>query len=194
MHQIDPDIELVERLQAADVEAFDLLYAKYAVKLYTFGLKYLKSADETEDLIQSVFMKIWENHKHLNKDLSFKAFLFTIAYNDLCKLFRRRNYQRKFIADILYENALTSSQTEDGINYKSSLTRIQQIVDKLPRRQKEIFIKSRQEGKTTKEIAAEIGLSPGTIDNYISDSIKFIRKRMCKEDIAILLFLALFLS
>ena len=54
-------------------------------------------------------------------------------------------------------------------------------------------MKSRQEGKTTKEIAAELGLSPGTIDNYISEAIKFIKKRLRKEDLTLLLFFSLFL-
>jgi len=56
------DIELVERLQKGDIDAFDVLYDKYSGKLYAFGLKYLKSTDEAEELIQSIFLKLWENY------------------------------------------------------------------------------------------------------------------------------------
>jgi RNA polymerase sigma-70 factor (ECF subfamily) len=69
---------------------------------------------------------------------------------------------------------------------------VQKIVDKLPERQKTIFEKSRQEGKSTKEIAKEAGLSPGTVDNYISEAIKFIRNRLLNEDLALLLSFAPF--
>ena len=98
------DFDMVESLQKGDVEAFDLIYEKYSGRLFNFGLKYLKSSDEAEELVQSVFLKIWENHQRLKKELYFKAYLFTIAYNDICKFFRRKNYLRKFISDTLDQN------------------------------------------------------------------------------------------
>lgn len=186
------DIELVERLQKGDIEAFDLIYEKYSGKLYAFGLKYLKSTEEAEELVQSVFLKLWENYKILKKELSFKSYLFTIAYNDICKLFRKRNYRQKFIDDTLYENSQFSSEIEEGIDYHSVLEQVEQIVNKLPEKQKTIFLKSRKESKSTKEIAEEVGLSPGTVDNYISESLKFIRSRLRKENVSVLLLFSLF--
>jgi RNA polymerase sigma-70 factor (ECF subfamily) len=59
LNSIPDDIELVERLQKGDVEAFDLIYEKYSGKLYAFGLKYLQSTAEAEELVQAVFLKIW---------------------------------------------------------------------------------------------------------------------------------------
>jgi RNA polymerase sigma-70 factor (family 1) len=188
------DKELVERLQKGDVEAFDLIYIKYSKPLYFFGLKYLRSKDEAEELVQSVFLKIWENHKILDKEASFKSYLFTIAYNAICNLFRKRNYHQKFISDTIAENPQSSFEITDSIDYKSILNQVQEIVDKLPERQKTIFLKSREEGKSSKEIAEELNLSPGTIDNYISESIKFIRARMKNEDFVFLLFILLFFS
>ena len=186
------DIELVEKLQKGDVEAFDLLFDKYSRKLYAFGLKYLKSTDEAEELVQSVFLKLWEHNKDLKKEFSFKSYLFTIAYNDICKLFRKRKYLQKFIDDSQYENSHSSSETENDIDYQSVLEQVNQIIDKLPERQKTIFLKSRMEGKSTKEIAEEVGLSAGTVDNYISESLKFIRAQVKKGNLSILLFLSLF--
>lgn len=193
MNTLPDDIELVNRLQKGDVEAFDLIYDKYSGKLYAFGLKYLRSTSETEELVQSVFLKLWENHKNLKKELSFKSYLFTIAYNDICKLFRKKYYLQKFMSEMLSENSGSSSETEGGIDLRSTLNRIQHIVDMLPERQKEIFWKSRREGKTTKEIAEELKLSPGTIDNYISAVLKIIRDRLRNEDLPLLLFISLYL-
>ncbi|NLN31171.1 MAG: RNA polymerase sigma-70 factor [Bacteroidales bacterium] len=184
---------MIKRLHKGDVEAFDLVYEKYAGKLYSFGLKYLHSAEESEELVQMVFVKIWENHKKLNKELSFKSYLFTIAYNDICKLFRQRNYMQKFISDALYENSPSSTETEEKIDYQSTLNRVLQIVEKLPQRQKEIFKKSKLEGKSAREIARELKLSPGTIDNYVSASVRFIKKHLDNEDLALVLLFSLFL-
>jgi len=192
LHQLPDDTELVKRLLKDDVEAFDLIYEKYSGKLYTFGLKYLRSQEETQELVQTVFLKLWETHSKLDKDLSFKSYLFTIAYNDICKFFRRRKYLQKFISDSLYENSQSSSTTEESLDYQSVVMRVNQIIDELPDRQKNIFVKSRMEGKSTKEIAGEVGLTPGTVDNYISESLKFIRRRLHPEDMALVLFVTLY--
>ncbi|HOX74691.1 MAG TPA: RNA polymerase sigma-70 factor [Bacteroidales bacterium] len=193
MDQYSEDTELVKRLQKGDVEAFDLLYEKYSVRLYSFGLKYLRSASETEELVQSVFLKIWENHRQLKKELSFKSFLFTIAYNDICKLFRKRKYTQIFIDEAIHENNQSSSETVERIDYQSTLSRVVQIIDKLPQRQKDIIRKSRLEGKPSKEIAEEMKLSSGTVDNYISEALKYIRGHLRKEDLALVLFFSMYL-
>jgi RNA polymerase sigma-70 factor (family 1) len=192
LKSIPSDIELVERLQKGDVEAFDLIYEKYSGKLYAFGLKYLRSTSEAEELVQSVFLKVWENFKILKKESSFKSYLFTIAYNDICKLFRKRKYQEKFLTDTIYEKSQSYSEIEDSIDYNSVLERVQQIIEKLPERQKIIFLKSRQEGKSSKEIAEELNLSPGTVDNYNSDALRFIRSRLQNENLPVVLLISLF--
>ncbi|SHF84749.1 RNA polymerase sigma factor, sigma-70 family [Mariniphaga anaerophila] len=72
------DYDLVERLRKGDLEAFNTIFEKYGDRLFGFTLKYLKSREETEELVQEVFLKIWENRKTLKKDSSLKSYLFTI--------------------------------------------------------------------------------------------------------------------
>ena len=192
MKLLPPDNELIENLRKGDVEAFDLVYEKYAQKLYAFSLKYLKSVEETEELVQSVFLKLWENQRNLRKETSFKSYLFTIAYNEICNLFRRRKYQQKFISEALTENREASDTTANQIDYESVLQQIETIISGLPEKQKTIFVKSRIEGRSTKEIASELGLSPGTVDNYLSETSKFIRNSLKDKHLSLLLFFALF--
>lgn len=193
MDKFLPDIELVKRLQGGDLEAFDLIYDRYSGKLFAFGLKYLRSTAEAEDLVQSVFLKLWENRKYLNPALSFKSYIFTITYNDICKLFRKKKYLQKFIAEELLLDTESSLETEQDIEYQSLLIRVQQLVEKLPERQRIIFKKSREEGKTTKEIAKDLDLSSGTIDNYISAALRLLRKQLKSEDLALVLYIFIFL-
>lgn len=192
MKLLPPDNELTKRLQKGDLEAFDLLYEKYARKLYAFSLKYLKSVEETEELVQSVFLKVWENQQNLKTDTSFRSYLFTIAYNEICNLFRRRKYQQKFISETAAETRKSFEVPGDQIDYKFVLQQVELILARLPEKQKIIFIKSRIEGKSSKEIASEHGLSPGTVDNYISESLKFIRANLKDEHFSVLLFLSLY--
>jgi RNA polymerase sigma-70 factor (family 1) len=182
------DSVLIERLQTGDGKVFDILYKKYSRKLYAFGLKYLKSIDEAEELVQSVFIKIWENYKDLKKEYSFKSYLFTIAYNEICKLFRKRQCQKKYLEKELLTNPVSEEGIDDRITYETALDGVYKLVDVLPDKQKSIFFKSRIDGMSTKEIAREFNLAPGTVDNYISNVLKFIHHHMKKEDFALELF------
>lgn len=186
--------ELVERLKKGDLEAFDKIYGIYAGKLHAFGMRYLKSAAEAEELVQSVFLKLWENHRRIDPALSFRSYLFTIAYNDICKLFRRQGYLQKYVLETLYENRQSTSATEEGTEYQSVLGEVQRLLGSLPESQRKAFIMSKIEGKTSKEVATLLGLSPGTVDNYISGALKMLRGKITGKNLPIILFITLFLA
>ena len=191
MEILPSDADLVRKLRDGDVNAFDLIYMRYAARLHAFGLKYLRSREEAEELVQSVFLKIWEKRRTLDVSFSFKSFLFTIAYHDICKLFRNRKYFRELTARLLLENSLVTNETENRLEYESLLEKVDQLVDNLPEKQRVVFLKSRKEGKTAREIAAELGLSPGSVDNYNSATLRYLRTHLKAEGIPVLLFLGL---
>ena len=186
------DEELVEKLRKGDLEAFDAIFEKYSNRLFGFALKYLKSKEEAEGLVQDVFLKIWENRKKLKKDSSLKSYLFTISYHNICKLFRKKQSQVKLSEEIGLASDI-SVDTEEEIDYHSTLEQIEKLIEKLPPKQKVIFEKSRKEGKSTREIAEEMHLAPGTVDNHISAALKFLRKHISGSNLAISLFFAVFL-
>lgn len=188
------DRDLIVKLQKGNVEAFDLAYEKYAGFIHGFAFKYLKSTGETEELVQNVFLKVWENHKNLRKEPSFKAYLFTIAYNEICNVFRRRTQFQKYLGIQRSINQQTSVETEQEIDYNSIAEQISLLIARLPERQRTIFMVSREEGKPHKEIANDLGLSTGTVDNYISESLKFIRSNLRNKSFAALILLTEFLS
>ncbi len=183
MEEVNEDIDHVDRLQKGDVEAFDLIYSKYSSIIYSFSLKYLRSTTDAEELVQSVFVKLWETRKKLKKELSFKSYLFTIAYNDICKLIRKKNYYLKYLNHLYKENPNSSFEIEDEINNRMVLKKIEQIINRLPEKHRMILLKRRNEENSSKEIAAEMGLTPGTVDNYLSEAIRFIRDRIKRIDI-----------
>jgi RNA polymerase sigma-70 factor (ECF subfamily) len=182
MFESPDDTNLVERLLNDEVEAFDLLYYRYSGKLYKFCYKYLRSREDSEEMIQSVFMRIWENRSNLDTELSFKSYIFTIAYNDICKFFRKQSHHKKYIEEAIYENDLITNQTENKVENKLLIEQVERIIERMPERQKTVFLKSRMHGKSSKEIAEELGISSGTVDNYISGSLKFIRENLQKEN------------
>lgn len=187
------DLELVEKLQKGYVEAFDQIFKKYGDRLFGFALSYLKSKEEAEGLVQDVFLKIWKNQKNLKKESSLKSYLFTIAYHNMCKLFRKKQMHEKYKEEI----GLADSKTinlEEQVEYKAALEQVEGLIEKLPEKQRIIFIKSRKEGKSTLEIAEEINLAPGTVDNNISAALKFLRKHISGNNFSVLLFFFIFIQ
>lgn len=185
---------LVEQLKRGDVEAFDALFDEYSQKLFGFALKYLKSEVEAKELVQEVFVRVWENRKSLKSDYSFKSYLYTIALNQIRKFFNKRANALRYLTEVKTDDSFLDTNTVDSIDYASVLERIDELIEKLPERKKLIFIKSRKEGKSSKEIAAELQITVGAVDNQISDAMKIIRETLKNENLSILLFLALFLN
>jgi RNA polymerase sigma-70 factor (ECF subfamily) len=187
------DFELVVKLQKGDLDAFDQIFKKYGARLFGFAFKYLKSKEDTEGLVQDVFLKIWENRKNLKKESSLKSYLFTIAYHDICQIFRKKQIHEKFLGESS-PSIDPSFDLEQQLEYKTTLEQVDKLIDLLPEKQRMIFIKSRKEGKSTKEIAEEMDLAPGTIDNHISAALKFLRNNISDRNFSLLLFFSVFLQ
>ena len=84
-------------------------------------------------------------------------------------------------------------QTSREISYNSLHTFVSELVEQLPERRRLVFVKSRFEGKSIKEIADEMKISHKTVENQLTDALKFIRIRLKREELAVTLFFVLFL-
>lgn len=191
MHNL-ADHDLIESLRQGDLKAFDAIFAKYSSKVYGFAVKYLKSKEDAEEIVQDLFLRIWEKRDHLDKESSLQAYLFTITYHNICRTFRKRSYRDNLEKELVTTTAYTYNPDEK-IDYESLMNQVNVLIDQLPPRQKIIFIKSRREGKNSREIAAEMNLVQGTVDNNISEALKFIRYHIKQESLALLLYFHIFL-
>ena len=199
-HQLRPSLnnsialesELVKALSKGEIKAFNDLFQIYGNRIFHFALGYLKSEADAEELVQDVFMKIWEKRSELKENLSFKSYIFTIAFNIIRKHFVKKTLTTKYFVQQVVEDADLS--TIQYIDYKSIKEAIDRLVDQLPARRKEVFTKSRFEGLSTKEIAEELGTSPKTVENQLGEALKFIRMHLGKEDLVGILFFMLFYS
>ncbi|MFO8000860.1 MAG: RNA polymerase sigma-70 factor [Marinilabilia sp.] len=187
------DATLVKRLKAGELDAFNRLFESYSPRLYAFGLKFLKSSTDAEELVQDVFLKIWRNRKTLKEDRSFKSYLFTIAYNQIKEYFHHKGVLLLDIEENLDSGSVDTS-TETGISYRSVLEHISSLLDKLPEKKQRIFRLSRFEGKSAKEIAVLVGVSPKTVDNQISEVIGYLRNHLKDAGLLFWLFFYLFLQ
>jgi len=191
-YSIENEPQLVKSLSKGNLLAFNTLFREYSGRLYRFAYGYLKSEAESEELVQEVFTKIWEKRAELKKELSFKSYLFTIAFNIIRKHFRTRKYISEYFKSRIWDDL--DMETSQKITYNSLYQYITELVNQLPERRKEVFIKSRFEGLSIKEIAEELKISHKTVENQLTDALKFLRANFNRENIFLVTFIMLFLS
>ncbi len=189
----ESDVAYVKELKKDNIEAFEGLFRLYGKRLYHFALGYLKSESEAEELVQEVFTRVWEKRAGLKSELSFKSYIFTIAFNIIRKSFIKKERFKTYL-ESSYVKADFDIETTNQVDYHSLLDYLKQLVDKLPARRKEVFVKSRLDGLTVKEIAEDMGISPKTVENQLTEAIKFIRLNWRTENLSTILFFILFIG
>jgi RNA polymerase sigma-70 factor (family 1) len=188
------DGELMQEIKAGNMFAFDLLYKKYSKKVFKFGYSILKSTEESENLIQDVFLNIWENRHKVEKDSSIKSYVFTITYNSAISVIRRKARDEKFIEYLQSLQEVNDEPANAELEYNELSERLDEIIKGLPDRQKEVFLLHRIEGLKYTEIADRLNISVNTIENHMSRALKTIRKKLGNYSLYAVLFWYLYIS
>lgn len=186
------DAELMGEVKADNMFAFDILYRRYSKRLYKFGYSILKSGAETENLIQDVYMNLWENRTKIEKDSSVKYYLFTIAYNSAISVMRKKARESEFIE---YLKSLPETDEDPAVTstkYSDLSDKLNMIINELPQRQKEVFLLHRSDGLKYNEIAEILNISLNTVENHMSRALKTIRLKLKPNSLLSLLFFILF--
>jgi len=171
--------ELLSLLKEGDMLAFDAIYEKYCKRIFAFVVRYVKSVPDAEEIVQEVFLKIWENRNKIDVYFSFESYIFTISYNSTISLLRKRVTEKKYI-DYLKNLQVAENVFEltDEVYYRELTDQIQSLLSELTPRQKEIFLLSREEGLTHDEIAKRLGISSNTVKNHIVTTLNFLRTKI----------------
>lgn len=187
--------ELIRLIQNGDMVAFYNLYERYSKKLYFFVLRYIKLEADAEEIVQEVFIKIWENRNKIDVYSSFESYLFTIAYNTTISLFRKRLTEKKYLEHLNSLQQLeNSSEITDEIHFNELNNKVQTLLNKLTPRQQEIFHLSREEGLSNETIAQKLNISINTVKKHITNVLAFLKANIDKSLLINLLYIHLFLS
>lgn len=187
------ELQLVKKLAEGDFNAFDALFKFYHKKLYHFALSLLKNSEDAEDVVQEVFVRIWENRDNIKIRHSFKSFLFTIAYNIIVNQLRKRMADVRF-REKLEKNIQTDLTREaDHLVYMELDNRFRTVLSQLPPQRKRIYKMHRDLKMTYKEIGQKLNISPNTVRNQFSEALKFLQEQMKSDSLLILLFIKLFI-
>ena len=187
------DKEMIRRLKKGNIEAFNQIFYAYSSKLYHFAYGYLKSKEDAEEMVQEIFLKIWDKRTNIKEEYQFRSYLFSIAFNYIKKYFRSEALINKYIEFATPDNPETE-QTHEDVNYASLKLMVDQLVERMPEKRKAVFIKSRFEGKNAKDISEEMNISQSTVENHLNQALRFLRQHLKDEALAGLLFFWLFIQ
>jgi RNA polymerase sigma-70 factor, ECF subfamily len=185
--------ELIRLLNEGDIVAFDAIYKRYCNRLYGFVLRYLKNREDAEEIVQEVFLKIWEARQRIDSYSSFDSFIFTIAYNSTISLLRKRITEKKYLDNArLRQEIANTPDLIDEIQFKELDERVHSLMNRLTPRQQEIFGLSREERLTHEQIAKKLDISAHTVKNHIVATLAFLKSELDNGLIVNILFIYLF--
>jgi RNA polymerase sigma-70 factor (family 1) len=178
---------LIEALRNGDEKAYAYLIDTYHHKLCVYANSLVKNIYSAEDIVQNVFIKVWEQRTRLKSDYALKSFLYKLVYNEFIDLYRKN--QSLFSLEKSYYDALNSIVFEDD---SESFQRVLNVVNKeiqnLPPKCKEVFILSKKEGLTNIEIAEHLDVSVKTVEAQITKAFSILRTSL-EEKVKNVLFL-----
>lgn len=183
----ETDFVLVEQLKQGNSPAFNMLYTRHFRKLYGFSLRMTGNRQDAEEVVQEVFTKIWEMRDRLEPNLSFSSLLFTIGKNNIYNKARKRLYDRAYQEYLARYAAKSQAVTEDDILLHEMEIFLEKAIDLLPERRREIFIMSRKNGLTNKEIAQKLNTSLSNVENHINKALQSLRRRLTGKELLVYL-------
>jgi len=182
--------ELLSRLRLGDERAFDQLYRIYSPRIIKKLLKLVKHEEIAEELLQDVFLKIWEKRETLDPEKSFRSFLYRIALNLVTDFFRRAAYDKRLLDYLI----LTTTELYNPIDTKYEIadgnTILQQAINILPPQRRKIYTLCKIEGKTYEEVSLLLGISTSTISDHIVKATKSLKLHFTSNELILILLVS----
>jgi RNA polymerase sigma-70 factor (ECF subfamily) len=167
---------ILKNLKKGNQQAFRTIYDLYKDRLYYFLLRFCKNSHDAEELLQMLFVKLWENRKKIKQDTSFDAYLFTIAKNLAFDFLKSRTHQQ---LQSLHEQAseyAAVNVTEEKLLFEEYQLIALQAIEALPEKRQIIYRMNHEEGLAVNQIAEMLGLSPNTVKVQLSKATQSVRK------------------
>ncbi len=174
----DRDKQLLKKIAIGDEEAFVIIFHAWRNKLYFFILRIVENSESAEDIVQDIFVKLWQDRAKLTQVDNLGAYLFRMAQNQAISGMRRMAHYTLIIAELKKDIKESGVTVDDSLSEKQLYDKLQDIIERLPPRQKAIYKMSREEGMKQDEIANRLGISISTIQNHMTAALSTIKQKI----------------
>lgn len=178
----------MKKLKEGDSFAFEVLFYKYRNKVKGFAIKLVPAQIDPEEIVQEVFVKLWLKKEAVDPEKDFQSYLFSIAKHlVLDHLKSAVNRKLYFVGEHFQQDVLADEGNENTF-VEHAEEKLEQLIKEIPERRREIFLLSRFEGLSYKQIAERLNISENTVDSQIRNALNFLRKEFRKMVILGFLF------
>ncbi|MFO8000172.1 MAG: RNA polymerase sigma-70 factor [Marinilabilia sp.] len=183
---IQNDKDMVDGLKEGNKTVIDQIYYSYHKRIYAFALSLLKSEEDAVDIVHEVFVKLWKKRRDLEDDTKIEPLIFTITRNTVLSLFRKRASENKYYDQLAGTSDMqnNASNTEEQVNYTFLREQVDQLVEQLPDKSRRVYLLSRENGLSNKEISQQLGIAEKTVEDHITKALTFLKKHL--KDIGIM--------
>ena len=168
--------DLLNRLKNDDADAYIQLYDHYYPSLYAYILRFVKITDLAEDVLQDVFLKLWEIRHRIDPDLSFSAYLYRISRNLVFKQIKKISVDEELCLGVMYRLSSLHEHSHVELQWKQYQESLVAAIDQLPPQRQKVFRLCREQNRTYDEAAAELGISRNTVKEHMVLAVKAIRE------------------
>jgi RNA polymerase sigma-70 factor, ECF subfamily len=171
-------IHNIEALKTGDRSAFEYIYKCFSPKLYAFTRKMVATQEDAEEVVQEVFLKIWERKHFLDPQQNFDGFLFKISRNIVYNKARHQVHEFAYVKYLSGKESLSDNSSEENLDYQELAHLVEEAYLTLPPVRQQVFVMSRIEGLSNGEIAEQLQTSNSNIENHINKALRDIRKKL----------------
>lgn len=168
------DQEAMALLRDNDKRALTVIFKKYWGRLYNSAFNLMKDSDSSEDVVQEIFIRLWERRETLRITATLRAYLYASCRYEVLRQIRLNKNVRSDVFDDL-ENKVSTPAVYGNLEHREMIEQVDRIIDGMPDRCKEVFKMSRERNLSHKEIASELGISQKTVENHISKGLAILR-------------------
>jgi len=175
------DAELAFHVKNGEKLAYQVLFERFTPRIYQFALSYLKNEADAEELIQNVFLIIWEKRESIDGTQNVKAYIFKITVNCIYDYIRRRNIERAFNDYARLNFTRSSENTWHQVIYEEMMDTLEKMVSELPEQRRKIFLLSKRTGLNNNEIALHLNISIRTVENQLYRAVSYLKAHFKDE-------------
>ncbi len=172
----EDNMQVLSGLRKGDSAALELLFKKFFNPLARFSFGYVKDQDAAKDIVQEVFYQIWNKREELPETTNLSAYLFTAIRNRSLNVLSQVNNRQDILVE--RERGRADFYTDTRVETKELSQKIERAIDALPEKCREVFLLSRYENKSYKEIAEILDISIKTVENHMGKALSVLRAKL----------------
>ena len=163
-------------------EGFTSIYEQYVEYVYSICYRYLNDVMLSEDIASKIFTSLWERKEDLNNETweedSWRRYLAKAVKHKVYDYYRSKEQSDNYTSTVVRELYSSENTTEEEVHYGELTEQVSQFVNQLPPKCKEVFLMSRYEGLSHKEIAQRLSISENAIKKHITKALSHLRKNL----------------